>query len=185
VETGFLATQFNAFTTKQRMMKRRVEKLFQFEEIDQVIVRETIEKEWPSPNGGVFVADPNSPVLPLWHKWTKIARSIFISDEVVLHTMFPKFAPLGKIAAMMGGAFNTSVKFQAKGLADADVRIWHFHGDSNTRPNKCQKAVDRWLPVYDYCIEQNIGNVQEWKDEITNKHLDRLLKSRKQETMWC
>lgn len=174
-EFGFAATQFNDWTTKGRKVSRRIRNLLDYPEIQRSYVEEALEKEWPSVNGGVFASQPSSPVLPLWHKWTKVARPIFISDETVLHVMMPVFTPVGKLAVATGGKYNRSPKFPMKNLPDDEVSIWHFHGDCNTRQAKSPKGVSMWWPAYQSCIRDNVGGIAEWdKDILHNRHLNQL-----------
>jgi len=172
--TGFLATQFGEWTTDGRIVQGRIKKLQQFPEIEQRYVEEVLTHKWPSVNGGVFCCRPDSPVLAEWHEWTKIARSIFISDETALHAIMPKYVWGGKMDVMGGGTFNCSARrrLQPNMLADKDVRIWHFHGDCNTRPRKGDGAIERWWPEYRECLRDNVGGMAEWRKDVHHKYLD-------------
>jgi hypothetical protein len=175
-ERGFVATQFNDWMSDRRIITNRVERLKQFPFIDQGLVDEVLRGGWPSVNGGVFACRPDSPVLPLWERWTAEAISVFIADECVLHLMQPRFYEAGRIATLMGGHFNCSPRFQPANLPDEDVRIWHYHGDSNVRPGKAPKGCEIWRSIYKECVEKNIGGIAEWRGEVKNKYLDRLEK---------
>ena len=169
--TGFAATQFCDWKSTGGIIKNRVSRLREFPEIDQALVEDVLRRPWPSVNGGVFACRPDSSVLPLWEKWTVAAISVFIADEAVLHTMVPKFYPIGDLAVLLGGKYNCSpMRFQPKGLADDDVVVRHFHGDSNVRRNKCKKGYDLWWPIYRECLERNIGNMQKWIGEVAPKN---------------
>jgi hypothetical protein len=176
-QCGFCATQFNQWVTTGNTVRGRIERLRpiegreQFSEINQDMVDEVLRNTWPSVNGGVFACQPSSELLPFWHKWTCVARPIFISDETVLHILVPRFTFINRIHVMMGGAYNCSPKYQPPDLADEDVVIWHFHGDSNLRPGKSQKGADIWYPIYRKCLVNNVGKMQEWIGDIDNKYL--------------
>ncbi len=174
---GFLATQFGAWTTQGKIIQGRVKRLRQFPEINQAAVEHVLEHKWPSVNGGVFCCRPDSQVLRWWHEWTKVARSIFISDETVLHSLMPIFSLGGKVhappmAIYQGGAFNCSPRYQPNYLPDDQVKIWHFHGDCNSRPQKSKRAVELWWPEYVLCLHRNVGGVADWRKDVHHKFLD-------------
>jgi len=171
---GFLATQFGEWSTQGKIIQGRIKRLRAFPEIDQGAVETVLGTRYPSVNGGVFCCCPSSPVLRQWAEWTPVARSIFISDETVLHTLLAVFAGTGKIGIHLGGAFNCPPKYQPKTLADEDVKVWHFHGDCNTRPTKSLRAVKMWWPEYQECLRDNVGGIADWRGFIKHKHLDRL-----------
>jgi hypothetical protein len=114
-------------------------------------------------------------VLPLWHEWTVVVREIFISDETVLHCLQAKFVPSGEMTVVKGGRYNASPIYKPETLDDRDVRVWHFHGDSNTRFKKSKRGVELWWPLYVHCMKENIGGLREWRKDIhRNKYLDAL-----------
>ncbi len=123
-------------------------------------------------NGGVFCCHPGSPTLARWHEWTKIARKIFISDETALHAVMPKAMQANEMDVLLGGAYNCSLKYQPGTLADADVRIWHVHGDCNARPQKSLRAVEMWWPEYRECLRDNVGGIADWRGHVQHKYLD-------------
>ena len=71
--------------------------------------------------------------------------------------------------------YNCSpMKYQPKNLKDEDVIIRHFHGDSNVRTNKSEKGWNLWRPIYQECLEKNVGGMAEWRGKIKNKFMSRL-----------
>jgi hypothetical protein len=133
----------------------------------------------PSVNGGVWAARPDSPVLPVWHEWAFYAsfpRHTFIADEKVLHILQPRYVPQGKMIVMEGGAWNCSPKFQPANLRDSDIIVRHYHGDSCCRPDKSQKGMDLWWPIYQQVLQQNIGGIRDWRPKIKNRWMDALEK---------
>jgi len=171
---GFCATQFNKWVSTGGIVRKRVKRLADIESIDQRLVQWVLTHAEPSVNGGVFASKPNSPVLKLWEEWTWDARNVFIADETVLHVLSAHFA----FPILRGGAWNCSPKYQPDDLADEDVKIWHFHGDSNVRPEKSQKGYDYWWPLYEQCLQENIADVRSWIDAVVaeNKHMRKLEK---------
>jgi len=175
-QTGFLATQFCQWNTRGGIVQGRIKRLQAFPEIEQRYVEEVLTREWPSVNGGVFCCRPDSPALAEWHEWTKIVRSIFISDETALHAIMPKHVWANQMDVLCGGEFNCSARgrLQPKTLADKDVKIWHFHGDCNTRPKKAGGAIERWWPEYQECLRDNVGGIADWRKDMHHKYLDKL-----------
>jgi hypothetical protein len=135
-----------------------------------------LERPWPSVNTGIFGAKPDSPVLPLWHQWTLAAKDTFIPDEIVMHLMVAKFGPTNEISVAGGGKWNCSPKLQPVGLADSDVKIWHFHGDSGWRIEKSRKGVQLWYPVFCECLDKNIGGIEDWYKDIPSKWFQTLIR---------
>ena len=82
------------------------------------------------------------------------------------------------VTVTASGMYNNSPIYQSKNLRDEDVVVWHFHGDSNARPDKNkgrgQRGVDLWWPIYQHCLRENIGGIAEWRGSVENKWLDRL-----------
>lgn len=169
---GFAATQWNDWVTVGTRISGRIRRLQPFPEIDQELVGKVLANPYPSVNGGVFACKSSSPVLSLWYKWTMKARSIFIADETVLHVMMPKFFPTEEMTVYRGGCFNCSPMHQPKSLADEDVAIYHYHGDSNCRPMKSSKGFDMWMPMYHDCMIRNVGGMADWIRTVSNKHLE-------------
>ncbi len=172
---GFCATQFNSWTTAGRIIGGRVRSLLEFPEIDPQAIRDTVEYEWPSVNGGVWACKSSSPVLPLWLRWSLAANATFIPDEKVLHVMQPLFVPRRQMTVLCeDGRYNSSTHNQSPHLPDDRVVIYHGHGDSFVRPQKSPRGYAMWWPLYQECLEQNIGGIADWRKDIQNKWMDKL-----------
>lgn len=169
---GFLATQFCDWTSDVGQPKNRVSRLIGREDIDQEAVMKVITERYPSLNGGVFGCCPDSTILPLWENWTSKVLDIFIADETVLHALLP-YSEANNLPfkVELGGRFNCSPKYIPSTFHDEDVTIWHFHGDSNLRPEKCPKGVYLWWKAYRQCRQQNIGAINGWIHQIGNTYL--------------
>jgi hypothetical protein len=81
---------------------------------------------------------------------------------------------MGKLGVAMGGRWNCSPikKYRPKDMAEEDVVVWHFHGDSATRFEKSPEGVAMWWAEYQGCLRDNVGGIAEWRPEIRYKHLD-------------
>jgi len=175
---GYAIPQFCTWKSSKRNIAGRLNTLKEFPEIDASLIDTVIRENWPSINNGVFAATPDSPVLPLWHKWTSIAKMTFIPDEKVIHPLMAKFTPLNQFTVLLGGAWNCSPRYQPKELLDEEVIIRHFHGDSNSRLDKSEKGVKLWMAIYHECMKLNVGQIADWRKEIHNKYLDHLEKDK-------
>lgn len=173
---GFAATQFCEWTSNVGIARGRLETLLEFPEIPGDLVQRAMTERWPSVNGGVWAANPRSLVLPNWYEWTMHAKSTFIADEKVLHLMQLIYVPQGEMTTLTGGRWNCSTmnRFRPPTLKDKEVIINHYHGDSNTRPDKSPQGYARWWEVYQECLARNIGGIREWHATVHNKYLDRL-----------
>lgn len=172
---GFAATQWNDWVTTGRMVGGRIAQLKKIEAVPLQLVDRCLTERWPSVNGGVFACRPSSPVLPVWYEWTVAARALFISDEKVLHILQPHFYPLNQMVTICAdGKYNSSPKYRSVRLADEDIVVRHFHGHSNVRPQKSQKGIDMWWPVYQECLKLNVGGIREWRPGVRNKWMDKL-----------
>ena len=173
---GFCATQFCNWSM-QGMAGSRVKKLLEFPEIPRHYINRLFDSPgWPSVNGGVWAAKPSSPVLPQWYGWTDACKKdMFIADEAVLHVCSAAFCPEGQMSILCGGVFNCSPKYQPAEVADESVRVWHYHGDCNTRLNKSQKGYDLWWPIWQSCLDNNVGGCAEWQSSVVgNKWMKQL-----------
>ena len=173
---GFCATQFNGWETNGGLAGKRIKELRPFPHIEQYLIDNLLRAAWPSVNGGVWAACPRSPVLRTWYDWTwQVRKDLFIADESVLHLMMAKYCPQQQMTVLCeGGRYNTSPRFQV--CKDEDIVIKHYHGDSNLRPNKSQKGMDWWWPIYQECLTENVGGINEW--------LPRMQANRKTRNKW-
>ena len=172
---GYCATQWCDWVTNHGHTYSRVRELLGVGGIPKELVDEVITHRWPSLNCGVFASKPSSPLLPQWHEWCKMCGSMFISDEKTQHLLMSAFP--NQIGVWMGGAFNCSPKFQPAGLVDKDVVIYHYHGDSNVRPQKSPRGWEIWHPMWTEVLIQNIGGIAQHWHLMGNKWLPKLIKS--------
>ena len=179
---GFAATRFNNWETNKGIIRKRILQLRKFKQIDQSVVESLLQYDWPSVNGGVWAAQTYSPLLSIWSEWTKIAQEIFIADEIILHTLMVMFYNKKIKIKGFNGRWNTSPKYQPETLKNEDVVVYHYHGDCNVRINKSQKGYDLWWPIYQNCLDNNVGNINAWIGEIKNKWMDKLPKELKNGT---
>lgn len=181
---GFVATQFNDWVSNAGVVKKRIAALVGRSSICQVNVKKAMTNLLPSVNGGVFGCKPDSIVLDTWQQWTESVLDVFIADETCLHVIVARYlidnfeAESTGFDVMVGGKWNCSPKYQPASVLDSDVKIWHFHGDSNVRPQKSQKGYDLWWPEFQKCLDENIGFVHDWLAGAVeqNKHLKEVMK---------
>ena len=64
--------------------------------------------------------------------------------------------------------FTAMMRFQS--VPDDEVVIWHGHGDCWVRPDKCEKGTKMWWSWYQRCLEENLGGIAEWNDEVVPKN---------------
>jgi len=171
---GYCATQWCDWVTNNGHTLNRLKGLFGVEGIPEDLVREVISHRWPSLNCGMYAARPSTPLLPQWYEWTKACGTMFICDERTQHLLMAKFPD--QIGVMIGGAYNCSPKFQPSYLKDEDVVIRHYHGDSNVKVKgdgqyKSEKGVQLWWPIWQECLELNLGKIQGWWADCENKYL--------------
>ncbi len=169
---GFAATQFCQWRTTSRVVRNRVKRLEQWSEIDQFLLNRIITEDHPSLNGGVWASLPTSPVLSVWRSWSIIADSIFIADESVLHLLQLKDWGDESFHVMTGGRWNCSPKYQPKDLPDESIVVRHYHGDCAVRPEKSEKGVALWAPLFQRVLDQNIGGIRNWHKIVGNKRLN-------------
>ena len=174
---GFVATQFNDWVTNVGRIRGRVSMLLGRESINQDAVKRVIHNTYPSVNGGVFFCKPNSEVLRTWREWSLAVRDIFICDEIALHAIMGFYWQKDmEFRVIRDGVVNCSPKFRPAFLKDEDLVVWHGHGDSFTRPNKSKRGVELWTPEFQYCLNNNVGGMQEWIGTVNNKFLSEFLK---------
>lgn len=171
---GFAATQFNKWTTSGRVVQGRIERLRPHNVPSDLIDQVCSPPHYPSVNGGIFAAVPDSPVLPQWYEWSWWARSIFICDEAAMHLLQLRFNE-DQYTTILGGRYNCSHRYQHKHKDPVeDVIIYHYHGDGCVRPQKSPNGYANWWPIYERCLEQNIGNINDWKQHCGNRWIRKL-----------
>ena len=175
-DTAFAATQFNEWTVSGGVVRNRIKRLLDIPEIPSSLIHKLLSDEYrdsPSVNGGVFGCRPSSAVLNQWYQWSWAARKIFIADETVLHILQAWFPP--ESFGIIRSTYNCSPRHKPTDVKDEEVKIWHFHGDSNVRPNKSMKGVELWYPEFLDCCKYNIGNINIWVNGCGNKYLPSLI----------
>lgn len=168
-----VAVQFSDWTTQKRLIKNRLMKLAGVEEC-RVDLTRCFDDNIPSINNGVLACKGDSKCLARWASLTaQVCGTVFIPDEVCLHPIVASddFKEEGVILYGDSG-FNTSPKYQHPDLQDKDVRIWHFHGDSNVRPVKSIRGFELWWPSWEACLNNNVGNSREWFVPQLNKWMN-------------
>jgi hypothetical protein len=163
----FVATQFADWKMRRGVARGRVERLLGIDGIDQDAVKKSLQPHEFSLNSGVFACRTDSPALPVWGEWTEAAKHIFISGECAQHPLAQKFP----IYVLPHGKFNCSPKHKPEWLDDVDVSIWHFHGDSNLRPEKSQRGFELWWPEFQKVLRADVGGIRDWLGEIQNGYL--------------
>jgi hypothetical protein len=179
----FIATQFCDWVSNSGTIKKRVSRLLGRDPINQQAVKSVLETPHPSVNGGVFFCRPSSEVLDKWLEWSMAVKDIFICDETALHAVMGHYMDLAPsdrrwFGVIGHGAYNCSPKYRPIDLKDDDVYVWHGHGDSFVRENKCKFGVELWLPEFKNCLHQNLGGCRRWMPKVNNRFLTKLLESR-------
>jgi hypothetical protein len=174
--TGFALTQWNDWVSTGKTISGRIRTLLGIPGIPQELIHMLLAKEWPSPNTGVFGAHSDSKLLAVWEEWTAMAARTFIPDEKAAHLLLPKYLETGYMDIAKGGRWNCSPKFKPEILNDCDVRIWHYHGDSNYRASKSPRGYSMWQMMFSECLSLNLGGVRDWMGDIPNKHLQEQLR---------
>ncbi len=171
---GFCATQWNDWVTTGKMVSGRIRGLLDVPGIERRWILRTVERSWPSVNGGVWASRPTCSVLGKWFDLTLKACPMFIADERVLHLMQTLYVPNGLMATLCErGRYNSCPKLN-ENLPIEDMIVRHYHGDSCCRPQKSQVGYDSWWPIYQRCLDENFGGIREWRGRIKNKHLNRI-----------
>ena len=172
-------TQFCNWTSNGRVIRKRLERLREFPSLPQDAVERLLTNSYPSPNGGIFVAQPTSDVLKQWLEWSELAEDIFICDETVLHLL--QLTHKKNTFVMEHGRYNCSHKYQG---SIKDPYVYHYHGNSALRPEKSRSAFEFWWPIYECCIRQNFGFMQEWQEEVHNKWLAKVKEECRDIEIW-
>jgi hypothetical protein len=165
--SGLVATQFHGWYTQSRVVRNRVERLKHVAEIPNEEIEHVLTNSYPSPNGGIWAARPESTALEQWREWTWAARHWFIADECVLHVL--QHHCRNSMTVVQDERWNCSHKWCKEG-----AKIWHHHGDSNVRPDKSQRACEQWWPLWNRCKELNLANCNDWRHKVGNRYLNHL-----------
>jgi hypothetical protein len=180
---GFAATQFGDWTTQTRKIQGRLAELGAYPVIDKDLLAYTLAATLPSVNGGVWAAKPASPVLTPWYEWSMAVKGLFIADERILHLMATRYCATSDMR-VLDCRWNCSPVYQPDSIADADVRIRHYHGDSNVRPEKSPKGHAIWWPLYQEALRLDLGGIRSWHGSTGNRFLSQLESAgRKQEAL--
>lgn len=167
---GFAATQFCHWLSNGRVIRARLERLRGIDGVDQVVLERVLANPYPSLNGGVFACQPTSLTLETWLEWSELAKHIFIADECVLH-LLQAYMDSDQFYVLDGGLWNCSHKHMPE---REHVKVYHYHGNSNVRPDKSPEAHSYWWALYQHCIAENIGHLAEWRQDVPNEWLDKI-----------
>jgi len=172
---SFITTQFNLWTIGKGTIQKRVARLLEHNHMPRKMVIDCIaDFDFPSLNGGIWGVRGESKALAAWSHWTDLHKTtLFIADEVCLHPVAHDLRETDACGVATGGLWNASSKYLPRSTNRSDVKIWHFHGDSNLRPDKSPLGFELWWPRYLFALENKVGKIDEWWNAINNKHLRR------------
>lgn len=169
-------TQFNDWDMSGGIVQKRVRRTEPHLPANpyHTVIDNICGTDFPSVNGGIWAAKPTSPALSEWYEMTKACRRIFIADEACLHILAGRWKGTEMVQILRGGLYNMSArqKFWPSGTQPTDIRVMHYHGDSNCRPDKAPQGSEYWWLCWKSLWRQNIGNVQQWRKDISNKYFD-------------
>jgi len=172
-EVGFAATQFADWVTSGPKMRHRISawRLVQqdlFSPADFARLLDEAMAKHPAINSGVVAFSSGTPLLSAWQRLTEAGQGTFICDEIALQILLRRFSH-----CLLDCRFNYSPLYAPE---VPRVHVWHFHGDKHLQAGR---ARNRWLPVFEECLQVNVGDIRAWLpagDEALQKHLEAKLK---------
>jgi hypothetical protein len=166
---GLAVTQFSTWVTTGRTMRKRINQwkdvpqTFFAKDEFQKLIQQALENG-PAINTGAFAVRAGAPVIQAW--WNLVDRGWerHLVDETAIQLLLSKYPH-----RVLDHRFNYSPKFGPHGR---DNRIWHFHGDKHLKPGR---ARDAWWPLFQECMDLNIGEINSWSP-ANDKRLRNYLK---------
>lgn len=168
----FAATQFAHWVSSGKTIRRRIEawrdlpqERIPAQELNKLVEEALVTR--PAVNGGVFAFRRDSPLLAPWRELAYAGWQTFICDEIALQLLLPRYEH-----SVLDCRFNCSPVFAHR---QADVRIWHFHGERHVKNERCREL---WWPNYRSCVLDNIGGLADWSPGA-DPQLARFLKGKR------
>lgn len=151
----FCATQFAEWTTRKRILRRRLEpwRSVGRDEAERAILNGLVDaalERRPAVNGGVFAYRRGAEIVDRWRELAETGRSTFICDEIALQLILTQYPH-----KLLDCRYNCSPIY---GVRRDDVRIWHFHGERHVDA-RCREL---WLPAYEECLRKDVARLAQW-----------------------
>jgi len=165
---GLVMTQYGKFLISRRIIHNRVSRLKKYKapnQINQKVLEELLKNPYPAINGGVYACRTDSHALHEWYRYTQIIHRQNIPDELCSHVIYLEHR---KEVEVLPGKYNMAARFWEGG---PDTRIRHYSGQCCLRYFKSPRSFRRWWNIFEFCLEQNFGCVQEWWQKLNNPFL--------------
>lgn len=171
-QNDFIATQFSNWITSGNRIKQRLK---QWLDTDEDLVKQTILSSSPSVNMGVYGFKKTSELMDQWFDFTITHPLANLPEETSCHLLLQKYK--GKI---LSNIYNSSCKFDNP--IDIGAKIIHFHGRKHCILNANKKSakyngdlwIKNWLEIYN----NNICDIQQWYNLCGDRTLNVFMKNR-------
>jgi hypothetical protein len=150
---GILFTRFSNWTTHREEVAWRLRR-WRGVRCDRVnvagLLRKATECPRPALNAGVVAWRRDAAMLPMWEQLTKAGWRCSLPEELAAQLLAAVYPYV-----LVDDRYNCS---PIHGQNREKVCIWHFHGNRQCQP----EALPIWWPLYQECLELNIGGIREW-----------------------
>jgi len=171
-QNDFIATQFSNWVTSGRRIRQRLK---QWMDTDEDLVKQTIQSSSPSVNVGVYGFKKTSELMNKWFDFTITHPIANLPEETSCHLLLQKYK--GKIVSNI---YNASCKFDDP--ISIGAKIIHFHGrkhcilETNKKSAKYNGDfwIKNWLEVYN----NDICEIQKWYNLCGDKTLNIFMNNR-------
>lgn len=144
-------TRFADWISTGRTISGRIRQWAQVSPYARQLVGQSLSKEWPAINTGVFAWGRNYHGLKAWNELTLAGHRCSFTDEVAMQILYPALAD----SNLVDDRWNNSPIY---GI-NRPPNIWHFHGRGHVRKDQGREI---WLPALREAMAANFGGIGEW-----------------------
>lgn len=166
----FIASQFADWRSNGRTISKR---LRQWSSTDHDLVEDTIKKNIPSVNMGLYGFKKSSEFMQHWFDLTIKHPTASLPEETTCHLLLTQYK-----SKIVSHQYNCSCKHDNPNIKN--TKVVHFHGrkhcriDDSYEPKYNGKIwIDNWLEVFN----KNTCNIQEWYRFCGDRYLKSLMKN--------
>jgi hypothetical protein len=166
----FIASQFAHWKSSGRTIRKR---LRQWSSTDHNLVEDTIKKDIPSVNMGLYGFKKSSELMKHWFDLTIKHPTASLPEETTCHLLLTQYK-----SKIVSNIYNCSCKHDNP--RDKEVKVVHYHGRKHCRLDESYRLKFNgsiWMQHWKDVLDKNICDIQNWYDKCGDRYLNKLMKN--------
>jgi hypothetical protein len=169
-KNDFIASQFAHWKSSGRTIRKR---LRQWSSTDHNLVEDTIKRDIPSVNMGLYGFKKSSELMKHWFDLTIKHPTASLPEETTCHLLLTQYK-----SKIVSNIYNCSCKHDNP--RDKEVKVVHYHGRKHCRLDESYRLKFNgsiWIQHWKDVLDKNICDIQNWYDKCGDRYLNKLMKN--------